>query len=118
MPDKAPSIVFVLPGVDCGGSEHVVGTLANTFAERGCKVSLVAFVPAGTKPFYSLDHRVEFHAIDLPPSGSGRSRFLYVLRRLNRLRKCLNEIGPDLVISFLVRTNILTLLSKPDCPVI
>jgi glycosyltransferase involved in cell wall biosynthesis len=118
MPDNAPSIVFVLPGVDCGGSEHVVGTLANTFVEQGCTISLVAFVPDSTKPFYSLDHRVQFKPIAFPPGGSGRFRFFYAMRRAHRLRKCLKQIRPDLVVSFLTRTNILTLLSRPDCPVI
>jgi glycosyltransferase involved in cell wall biosynthesis len=34
------------------------------------------------------------------------------------MRRVLRQIRPDLVISFLPRTNIITLLAKPNCPVI
>jgi glycosyltransferase involved in cell wall biosynthesis len=115
---QAPSIAFVLPGIDAGGSEHVVTMLANAFADRGCKVTLLAFTPAGAKPFYSLSERVSFRSLGLS-SGAGRqSRPVHILRRLSRLKKALRETDPDLAISFLTRTNILTLLARPACPVI
>jgi glycosyltransferase involved in cell wall biosynthesis len=114
----APSIVFVLPGIDAGGSEHVVTMLANAFAERMCDVTLVAFTRPGAQPFYSLDARVAFKPVGLPPGGRKQSRPWNILRRMTRLRKLLKAMRPDLVISFLPRTNVVTLLARPDCPVI
>lgn len=115
---NVPSIAFVLPGVQCGGSEHVVALLAKTFSERGCRVSLVAFAPPGTKPFYNLESGIDFRAIGLPPGLSAGSRLLYVARRVLHLRSVLKGFKPDLVISFLTRTNMLTLLAQPGCPVV
>jgi glycosyltransferase involved in cell wall biosynthesis len=118
LPVQAPSIAFILPGIDAGGSEHVVTMLANAFADRMCNVTLATFAAAGAVPFYVLDRRVTFKPIGMPPAGGKRSRPLDVLRRVWRLRKAFKEIKPDLVISFLPRTNIVTLLSRPHCPII
>lgn len=115
---QTPSIAFVLPGVDAGGSEHVVTMLANSFADRMCAVTLVAFSRADSKPFYSLDSRVAYRPVGLPVRGHKRSRPWDIPRRVWRLRNALRDIEPDVIISFLTRTNIVTLLTRPRCPVI
>ena len=116
--NQPASIAFVLPGVAAGGSEHVVSMLCDSFAARGCRVTLAAFAEPGARPFYRLDPQVQFRAIGLSSDSTPTRRPLKSALRLLRLRRTLRDIQPDIVISFLTRTNILTLLANPGVPVI
>lgn len=110
-------VTFVLPGLGAGGSENVVSLLCNAFADRGWAVTLLAFVEPGTQPFYDPDGRIPVVALGLPPNARvGKLRGL--IGRVRRLRAALRQVKPDLLISFLTRTNIVTLLARPSCPLI
>lgn len=113
------SIAFVLPGVGAGGSEHVVSMLCNELAGRGFEVTLIAFVEEGTTPFYGHHEKVKLIALGGPNSGRGRlGQVRFMLTRIRRLRAALKDIAPGLIISFLTRTNIVTLIAAGATPVI
>jgi len=119
MDKRVDSVAFVLPGIGAGGSEHVVSMLCNELAERGFAVTLLAFVEAGTKPFYAQYEKVELIYLGQPAMRRGRlGQLRWLLTRVYRLRGALRRIQPDLVISFLTRTNIITLLAARGIPVI
>ena len=74
-----------------------------------------------TPSYYPLDPRINIRRLGLPPVRS--EAFIAVgavVRRVRALRQVLGEISPDVIFSFLSRTNILTLLSSRgmDIPVI
>ena len=109
---RPASIVIVLPGLEAGGSEHVVKLIAHHWAASGLRVTILTLEPPGATPYYAFDRRVEFVRIGIPPRRA--SPFLsawLVAGRVRRMRKAIEALAPDFVLSFLTRTNVLTLLA-------
>jgi glycosyltransferase involved in cell wall biosynthesis len=110
--DQKIRIVIVLPSLSAGGSERVVSLIANSWASRGWKVAIITFERADTPPYYEIDPRVELVRLDIPNERVGPLRGVWrVLNRVQRLRRQLLRLAPDIVITFLTRTNILSLLA-------
>jgi glycosyltransferase involved in cell wall biosynthesis len=103
---------MVLPGLAAGGSERVVSTIANSWAERGWRVTILTMEAPDAPSYYPYDPRVSIVRLGLPPGQKGRLQAMSAtVRRIARLRRALRKAAPDLVISFLTRTNVLTLLA-------
>ncbi|MBB4186305.1 glycosyltransferase family 4 protein [Sinorhizobium terangae] len=105
-------ITIVVPGLGAGGTEHVVNVVSNHWNGLGCKVTLITLEPPDARPYYDFDPRIAVVRLGVPPRRATkmRSSFL-VLQRFQRLRAAIRRSRPDLVISFLTRTNVLTLLA-------
>jgi glycosyltransferase involved in cell wall biosynthesis len=118
---RPPNIAFVLPGLGAGGSEHVVSLLCNHFAVQGWSVTLLAFEDETSEPYYRHHQAVRIVRLGLKsrrrlaPAGA-----LTMIQRTHRLRAALQQAAPDVVISFLTRTNILSILAarRAGVPVI
>lgn len=107
-----PNIMIVLPGLSAGGSERVISTLANAWVGRGWRVAVTTFEMASTPSYYDYDPRVSLIPLEVPMGPRPLlSSLLAVARRAFRLRRAIRDFSPDLVISFLTRTNVLTLLA-------
>jgi glycosyltransferase involved in cell wall biosynthesis len=104
-------IALVISSLGAGGAERVIITLANHWAARGCDVTLVTFEPAGTRPYYQVDARVTLCQLDLVASKRRLRGIRQSLRRILALRQTLRAIEPDVVISFLAKINITTILA-------
>jgi glycosyltransferase involved in cell wall biosynthesis len=118
---RSVRIVLVLPGLNAGGSEHIVQVIANKWAERGWHVSILTLAAPGTHSYYTYDSRVTTHRLSLPPARRVASAAIWqALRRIVALRRAIRASNPQLVISFLSRTNVLTLLATRglDLPVV
>jgi len=116
-----PTIAFVLPGLGAGGSEHIVSLLCNHFAMQGWHVALIAFEEPGAAPYYR--HHADVRIIRLGLKSRRRiaaGGAVAMLGRLRRLKAAFREVRPDLVVSFLTRTNILSVLAGRalDIPVV
>lgn len=114
-------IAVVLPALGAGGSERVISLLANHWAEQGRSITLVTFEPPGTPPYYPIDPRVTLRQLGLPPRPEVWHQGLRrTVARARALRRALRAADPELVLSFLTRTNILALLAARglDRPVI
>jgi glycosyltransferase involved in cell wall biosynthesis len=113
-------ITLVTPSFSPGGAERAVALLAEGFIKRGEKVSLVTIFGKETY-FYDLPNGVNIRSLNIdknsPTLIHGLCNNIY---RLWVLRKEIISLQPDIVISFLDTTNILTLLSlfKTKYPVI
>jgi glycosyltransferase involved in cell wall biosynthesis len=106
-------LALVISALGAGGAERVIVTLANTWAARGWQVALITFEPPGTKPYYEVDPRVALRQLGVPSVGRPRRRAIRQgLRRVRALRQALRAASPDLVISFLAKINVLTLLAS------
>lgn len=109
---RRPSILIVLPGLEAGGSEHVVKLVANHWVASGCRVTILTLEPPGAKPYYAFDPRLEFLRIGIPPRRASRLHSaLMVAARVLRMRRAIRTLAPDVVLSFLTRTNVLTLMA-------
>lgn len=105
-------LVLVIPSLARGGAERILAMLAGGWAERGHQVTLVVFCRVEGSE-YPLHDDVELVSLNIPNTGTG-----HVLeaawrnaQRIRRLRRAIRQSNPDLVISFMDVTNILTVLA-------
>lgn len=105
------NILLVIHSLLCGGAERVLSTLANAWAERGHCITVATM--DNSAPFYPLASSVCIRPIGIPAqSGSGiMARVGGNWRRLAALQHCIEQVHPDLVISFMTRTNVIAILA-------
>lgn len=106
-------VTLVVPSLRSGGAERAVAIIAGFWAGRGREVTLITTEPVSTD-FYPLDPRVRRVALGLPTPAASAAKWTVVrhVRRVVRgLRRELAASRPDVVISFMEFTNILTLLA-------
>lgn len=91
-------ILFFIHGLYGGGAEHVASMLLNHFCEKHDTYVAITNFKA---PLYHLDSRV--HIIDdrIKSRVKGASRIPRFIKMAHTIRK----INPDIIISFLARTN-------------
>ena len=113
-------ITLVISSLSCGGAERVLVLLAKGFTERGYEVSVVTLSAKDTD-FYRLPEGVS--RLSLAIMKQSPTLFHSLWNNLTRcliLRQGIQATQPDVVISFVTPTNILTVLSliKTSYPVI
>jgi glycosyltransferase involved in cell wall biosynthesis len=95
--------------------------LCRQWAEAGHEIAIIAFESVSAKPYYELHPSTK--VIHLEAGYSPSSKVSGALRsalRVTRLRRLLKREAPDLVVSFLTKINVITLLASRglDVPVI
>jgi len=104
-------ILFIILNLGCGGAQRVISTIANGISKEKYDVS---FMTLGKKEsdFFKLDSEVKRIDLDLyKPSASVSEAFRNNVSSIKTIREFVNRINPDLVISFLNRTNVRVLIS-------
>ena len=102
-------ISFIITSLYRGGAETVTVRLAKHYLEKGYDVEIVML----------LDKKIEFELpneikiVDL--SGKTKSRIGRIGFWLKNLKKHFKERMPDVIVSFIARVNLLTLLSSKKC---
>jgi glycosyltransferase involved in cell wall biosynthesis len=117
----SPRILFVLPTLTAGGAERVVTTLANHWSAAGREVAIATFEPETAQPYYALGPHVAHLKLSLPSGQSARSRaILRTGERIIALRRVIARFKPDIVLSFLTKTNVMSILAATgfDVPVV
>ncbi|SDA92774.1 glycosyltransferase family 4 protein [Sinorhizobium sp. NFACC03] len=114
-PEASETIVratIVVPGLGPGGTEHVVNLVSNHWASKGFEVTILTFEEPTSVAYYAFDPRIEIWRIGGAerPRGKLHSALL-AWRRMRRLATALRRSRPTFVLSFLTRTNVLTLLA-------
>lgn len=101
-----------------GGAERVMSILASAWASRGHKVTIVTY-DKGCPAFYTLHPEITVQKLRLS-GGSMLKRIGNHFRRIPTLRRVIRETRPDIVISFMNRTNVLVLMAAIglDVPVV
>lgn len=105
-------LTLIIPSLTSGGAERVMTTLANAWAADGRAVTLLTLDDGSQPPFYPLDSAVKHRALGV--AGASGSRVKAVtsnLRRILLVRRAISRSNPDVVLSFLDTTNVLTLLA-------
>lgn len=103
-------IAIINPSLNCGGSERVISQLANYWAKKGYRVTIIT-TDRGEKPYFVLNDKVQRIAI---LKGMTTSRFLSLPRKflsIIKLRQKLIEVKPDIVYAFQEKTIIYSLIS-------
>ena len=102
-------LALVIPALTAGGAERVMSILANHWAERGWTISLLNLDDWSQPPFFPLDARIAWRPLSLlADSRHPIEAVLNNLKRLAVLRRAIAREAPDVVISFLDTTNVLT----------
>lgn len=105
-------VLFVLPSLGAGGSERVVTTLANHWAQQGRQVGIANFDDPAFSPFYPLADEVALFRLGLPAASGGLpAQILQTARRIKALERVYREFEPDVVISFLTKANVMSVLA-------
>jgi len=103
------SVALVISSLEPGGAERVVAVLTGLWAEKGWRVTVVT-LSSETSDHYSLHPRVT--RIPLNLVGSSRNLW-HTLRntwkRVVVVRTTLRRIRSDVVVSFVVQTNVIVL---------
>lgn len=105
---------FFIWALKPAGAERVLSILANAWAARGWEVVVFTMDAPDATSFYPLAPSVELHHLNLLQSsgGSVMSALANNLKRIRSLRSVLLEARPDVVISFIDKTNIVALLAS------
>ncbi len=96
-----------------GGAERLVAILSGAWAERGDTVHILTFDDGREPPFYPIHGAVVRQSLDLMAHSGGSvwRGLLNNWRRLRVLRHTIRSTRPDIVISFIDQTNVITLLA-------
>jgi GalNAc-alpha-(1->4)-GalNAc-alpha-(1->3)-diNAcBac-PP-undecaprenol alpha-1,4-N-acetyl-D-galactosaminyltransferase len=106
-------LTFVISALGAGGAERVMATIANYWAEHGWHVTLLTLDDGREPPFYHLHDAIHLRPLAIAGGSPNPLRRVRLsLKRILALRRALAASDPDLVISFIDRINILTLLAS------
>ena len=104
-------IALVISSLRSGGAERVAATLANNFCQRS-SVTIIC-LSEGEPAFYPLDNRIEVVYLNcLSSSDSMMGAVFDNINRVKTLRRTLAQINPDIVVAFMLETNVLATLAR------
>lgn len=104
-------IVFVIAGLGAGGAERVLGMISAAWVARGWRVTILAFDNPKDPVYHAFDPAVRIVRLGMAPGGGPLRSLLTQGRRIRAIRWRLGQEKPDVVISFLTKINVLTLLA-------
>ncbi len=114
-------MALVISTLGPGGAEHIMTMLANHLAGRGHHVDMITLDSPDNSPHYRLHQNVRLHPLGRMGTSSGPISALFAnMGRIRALRKAFLKLHPDVILSFLTATNILSLLaaSGTEYPVV
>lgn len=104
-------IGIVLSGLGAGGAERVVALVSNHWVSQGRRVTIFTLDRPDDVCFHELDGRVTLVRLGLASSGGRKRAAGLVYRRMRGLRAAFRAHRPDVLVSFLFKINVLSLLA-------
>jgi glycosyltransferase involved in cell wall biosynthesis len=104
-------VAFVLAGVGAGGAERVIALLSTKVIERGWTATIISFDRPDAPVYHDFHPDVHFVFLGAGPNPRA-SNLMRTARRFLALRKALADGQFQLVVSFLTKINVLTLLAS------
>lgn len=104
-------IVFIISSLQSGGAERVISILANGLTHRGHSVEIICLNQC--EIFYKIEGSVKVNFIAEPSISSNLFfGFLKNLRIVWRLINSLRDKKPNVLISFITKVNLLTIIAN------
>lgn len=100
------TILFVIQGIRSGGAERVMSLLCNNLSQRGNKI-ILAITETMEEFAYQVSPLVNVVDATARTGNAKRSR----VKQIRNLRKLYKERKPDVVVSFITRTNICAIVA-------
>lgn len=88
-----------------GGAERIASILLNHLCENH---NVTAVIFNDKQPTYPLNTKIKIQKITV----DGKIRILHPIERINKIQKTIQDVAPDLIISFLVEVNNYILISN------
>ncbi|MBM3094299.1 glycosyltransferase [Ensifer sp. T173] len=104
-------LALVEAGLGAGGTERVVSLIVKDRHARGDEVHVFAFSSDEDDIYFSLPSGVTVHRLPDAREGPFSRSSIKTVNRILRLRAELRKLRPDVVLSFLTKINIVSLLS-------
>lgn len=104
-------ILLVCASLSSGGAERQLAELANYWCARGIRVTVATYSGGGSPDFYHLAPAVRRMRLADSSSGETPSALRLLLNRIRDLRRLIQTDSPDVVLSFITETNVITLLA-------
>lgn len=114
-------ITLVIPSLGPGGAEKVMSILATGLVKSGSVVTLITIDGYRTGDFFTVSPEVSRVKLGISGQSNGIVKAIISnAERIHVLRKAIKNTNPEIVISFLSETNILSLLAmrKSRIPVL
>ena len=105
-------ICLVISSIRFGGAEKIMVQLANYWANNGREVYLITFDAFDANYLYKLDDKIVHKVICLNTSCFSLLRKFNLIRRLFVLRKFLKTFYPNVILSFMTPTNIISIMAS------
>jgi len=103
-------IIFIISSLGSGGAERVVVNLSNYFSKKH-EVSIVTL--SNEESFYNLNANVKHIKLNLTEKSNNiLGSIKNNLNRILEIRKIVKKENPDIMVSFLTQTNIISLISS------
>lgn len=105
-------LALVISSLSAGGAERVLTNMANYWCTAGKEVVLITFSAGDEDDFYPINAGIRRVCLDFRRNTQGwADKLKFNVSRLVALRRALDEFRPDVVVSFMDSTNVLTVLS-------
>lgn len=105
-------VTFIISALLAGGAERVISIMANYWARKGWRVTILSLDNGAIPPFFEIDKLI--HHVPLGVSGDSTGLISGIwnnLKRVLRLRRAIAQSKPQAVISFVDKTNVITLFA-------
>lgn len=105
-------ITFVIASLGAGGAERVMSIMANYWIAEGNDITILTLSDSSKSVFYELEPRINYVPLGLEGNSNNKIEgLLNNIKRIYKLRHAIKASKPDVIISFLDTTNILTTLA-------
>ena len=101
-------LIFIIQGMQSGGAERVMSILCNTYVRQGHSI-ILGLTENAQKSVYELDSRIKL--VDLTDSTCNKRVSSKRFRSILQMKKLFQTEKPDVVISFITRTNICAVIA-------
>lgn len=98
-------IIFFTMAFTRGGAERVISTLSEEYIRNGNEVYLITCL--STPPEYSLNPNIKYMTLNQNTKEDSRNKLFQFFIRRRRIKKIINEVQPDIIISFLPEPNMI-----------
>jgi len=99
------SILFVIHQIRYGGADKILSYIANQLSKSNYDVHIYTY--EGTTSYYELDNYIEY----IPEKNIATKRILRRFVQIYQVKKIINRVKPDVVISFLQNPNTISILA-------
>ncbi len=104
-------VAVVIAGLGAGGAGGVLSIITDRWAKKGREVWVISFDSPQDRVFHKFAPEVHLVRLGISKHGGRFSRVFTVIRRIYKLRRTISELHPELVVSFLTKINVITLLA-------